>query len=251
MEKRRLDPEVPLSGGRYTANVVRVGDTVRRPTLPTSAYIAALLEHLEASGFRMAPKYLGRDDQDRETFSYIPGEVTEKWRQYSDEAVSQAGKWLRAFHDATRHSKLVRGCPVVCHNDPGPNNAVFHNGRLTAFIDFDLAAPGDPLEDLGYMAWSWCVSSSPSREPISAQAAQVRLLLESYGVTTSQRSAIIPAMIERQSRNVDLWQARATNPPQAGLLHVSGEKIEEIVQWSLRERLFTEKNCAAFRAALA
>ncbi|WP_258564624.1 phosphotransferase, partial [Streptomyces himalayensis] len=23
-----------------------------------------------------------------------------------------------------------------------------------AFIDFDTAAPGDPLEDLGYMAWT-------------------------------------------------------------------------------------------------
>jgi hypothetical protein len=29
---------IPLTGGRLTAGVVRVGDTVRRPTQPSSAF---------------------------------------------------------------------------------------------------------------------------------------------------------------------------------------------------------------------
>jgi aminoglycoside phosphotransferase (APT) family kinase protein len=37
-----------------------------------------------------------------------------------------------------------------CHHDPGPNNTVFRDGRPVALIDFDFAAVGDPLEDVGY-----------------------------------------------------------------------------------------------------
>ncbi|MFF1839091.1 aminoglycoside phosphotransferase family protein [Streptomyces sp. NPDC058231] len=68
---------------------------------------------------------------------------------------------MRSLHEATRSSRLTGTSPVVCQHDPGPNNVVFHQGRPVAFIDFDTAAPGNPLEDLGYMAWTWCISSKP------------------------------------------------------------------------------------------
>ncbi|TKA09590.1 hypothetical protein FCI23_21890 [Actinacidiphila oryziradicis] len=71
----------------------------------------------------------------------------------SDEQVIAAGSLLRALHDATSGSDLVGRFPVVCHHDPGPNNTIFRNGTPAAFIDFDTAAPGSPLEDLAYMAW--------------------------------------------------------------------------------------------------
>jgi len=67
--------ELPLSGGRLTAGVVRVGDTVRRPTGPHSAFVHALLMHLEAVGFAGAPRLLGMDDQGREILSYLAGWV--------------------------------------------------------------------------------------------------------------------------------------------------------------------------------
>ncbi|WP_425508413.1 phosphotransferase family protein [Streptomyces roseirectus] len=37
----------------------------------------------------------------------------------------------------------------MCHHDLGPNNTVFRDEMPAAFIDFDLAAPGSPLEDVG------------------------------------------------------------------------------------------------------
>ncbi|MGC3860229.1 hypothetical protein ACPSM1_08585 [Micromonospora chersina] len=40
------DAEQPLAGGRLTAGVVRVGDTVRRPASPASGFVARLLAHL-------------------------------------------------------------------------------------------------------------------------------------------------------------------------------------------------------------
>ena len=244
------DIEIPLSGGRYTANVVRVGDTVRRPRMVTSPFVARLLTHLEAVGFTKVPRYLGRDEKGRDTLSFIPGDVIERWRHYADDAVREAGAWLRAFHDATRTSGLLDGKSVVCHNDPGPNNAVFQNNRIAGFIDFDMAAPGDPLEDLGYMAWSWCVSSNSERPHVAVQAAQVRTLLDAYGLHSASRAGIVPAMMERHTRNVQLWNQRKNQPPDDALITTSNARIDEIAAWSARERAFVEAHKSAFLEAL-
>ncbi len=71
-----LRVNVILRGG-YTndGQVVRVGDTVRRPWRATSPATGALLEHLERVGFDGAPRFLGRDEDGREVLSYVDGEA--------------------------------------------------------------------------------------------------------------------------------------------------------------------------------
>jgi hypothetical protein len=54
-----------LTGGRMTAGVVLVDDTVRRPVSPSSAFVAALLRLLEQREFDGAPRYLGQADPQR------------------------------------------------------------------------------------------------------------------------------------------------------------------------------------------
>jgi hypothetical protein len=44
-------PEIPLTGGRLTDGVVRVGNTVRRPTGLHSPFVHGLLSHLEAESY--------------------------------------------------------------------------------------------------------------------------------------------------------------------------------------------------------
>jgi len=51
--------EEPLRGGNMTGGVVRVGDTVRRPAAPWTPAVHALLDHLQAVGFRGAPRAHG------------------------------------------------------------------------------------------------------------------------------------------------------------------------------------------------
>lgn len=64
------------------------------------------------------------------------------------------------MNDASRGlAERLGGGEVVWHHDPGPNNTVFRDGVPVAFIDFDFAAVGETLEDVGYTAWSWCISS--------------------------------------------------------------------------------------------
>ena len=105
-------PEEHLEGGNLTNGVVRVGETVRRPTGPWTPSVHALLRHLETRGFDGVPRVYGVDEAGREILEYIQGEVawpTAHRRLLGDlESVHRVGELLRAFHDA------------VADFDPGP-----------------------------------------------------------------------------------------------------------------------------------
>ncbi|MFD9500683.1 aminoglycoside phosphotransferase family protein [Streptomyces sp. NPDC060035] len=242
-----MEPEVKLSGGRITPGVVRIGDTVRRPVTASSAFVADLLGLLEQYGFTGAPRYLGRDDAGRDSFGYLPGWVPATFQRWTDAQVAAAGALLGSLHEATRGSTLAAASAVVCHHDPGPNNTVFVDNRPSAFIDFDTAAPGDPLEDLGYMAWTWCISSRRDAPPAGEQATQVRILTDAYGLDAHGRSGLIDAMLDRQTRNARWWRERSAGP---GPQLASADQILSRITWSEREHAFTVANRPALLSAL-
>ncbi len=240
------DREIPLTGGKLSRGVVRVGNTVRRPVKESSELVASLLCYLEERGVSWAPRYLGRDERGRDTFTFMAGTVPEKWLEHSDAQIAGAARLLRALHDATRGSELAGAHAVVCHNDPSPSNTVFDESeRPIAFIDFDFAAPGDPLEDLGYLAWSWCVSSKPTRAAVSQQAAQVRVAADAYGANSAQRAALVDAMLERCTRNRAFWAAQLAGT------QGSPEPIAARIAWSEAEFAFVTEQRAIFEAALS
>jgi hypothetical protein len=160
--------EEPLPGGTH-GPVVRIGNTVRRRPLPGTPTVHALLRHLEGADFDGAPRALGFDEQGREILSYIPGVVVGQrgggpypaFTRDEDTLVSLA-RLLRRYHDATvgfapppdAAWAFQVGAPregeVVCHNDVGPWNTVFVDGRPRALIDFDTAAPAPREWDMAY-----------------------------------------------------------------------------------------------------
>lgn len=238
--------EIALQGGRLTRGVVRVGDTVRRPAKASSPFVAELLEHLEARGCSWAPRYLGQDRSGRDMLSYLTGSVPEKWQSFADDQLRAAASILRALHDATSGSKLSpRG--VVCHHDPGPNNFVFRDESPVGLIDFDTAAPGSALEDLGYMAWAWCLSSNPLRGHVRFQVRQVRTLVDAYGASAAERAQMPEAIIERLSRNVQFWSNRVEAP---GDILTAREKLPDFVAWSKREKQYIEAHHSELVTAL-
>jgi Phosphotransferase enzyme family len=239
---------VPLRGGRMTAGVVRIGETVRRPSSSASAFTASLLSHLARAGFDGAPRYLGKDDLGRDVLSFMPGDVPAKWRSFADEQVAQAGALLRGLHDASRGlAGRLGGGSVVCHHDPGPNNTVFRDDRPVAFIDFDLASVGDPLDDLGYLAWSWCISSKPSRGDPTDQAHQVRVLAESYGLFAGQRRLLPAAIQDRLARNERFWDERADH----GASVIAGPPPAEVAAWTRQESTFVARFKDVFVSVLS
>lgn len=238
--------EIPLPAGRLTKGVVRVGDTVRRPVKASSPFVAQLLAFLEGRGCAWAPRYLGEDESGRDILSFIPGTTPERWGLFPDEHVRRAARIVRQFHDVTRGSELAGGS-VVCHNDPGPNNFIFLADAPVGIIDFDMASPGDPLEDLGYMAWSWCISSKPSRGPVTGQAQQVRVLADAYGASEADRKSLLDAILERQRRNIRFWSAQLADPDRTA---ISTQKMMEVIEWSDREARYTEAHRRDFGSAL-
>jgi hypothetical protein len=205
--------ERPLKGGLANAGqLVRVGDTVRRPPGPNRDAIHALLDHLGRVGFDGAPRLLGIDEKGRSIVSWIDGEVPmppyPDWSAGAELLVSVA-ELQRRFHDAVRGfvapagavwtTALTPGPPpadaVVGHNDLGLENVVCRDGRAVAFIDFDFAAPVDPLWDVAVALRHWVPFKDPddldeARAEVD-QVARFSAYCDVYGVGADDRVRVV------------------------------------------------------------
>jgi len=190
--------EVPLRGGRVTAGVVRVGETVRRPVTANSDFAKRLLRHLADSGFDGAPASLGTDERGRDVFTFIPGDVPADLAFHDDGTLRRAAGLIRRYHDLSAGllaTPAAAGIEVVCHNDLSPCNFVFRAGVPVAIIDFDAAAPGSRNWDLAYAAWLWLDLGSAEIAAVE-QRRRLGVFLEAYGA--EQTGPVLAAMIERQ-----------------------------------------------------
>lgn len=197
--------EIPLTGGRITPGVVRVGDTVRKPATRNSTFVRRLLEHLASNGSDFSPRFLGIDESERDMLTFIEGDVPGELAYFDEPALREAASLIRTFHDLTSDlvafpTEAETGIEVVCHNDLSPCNFVFRGELPMAIIDFDASAPGSRAHDLGYAAWLWLDLGSPE---ISVFDQQKRLatFIEAYGVL--RVDSVLEAMLERQSILVD------------------------------------------------
>ncbi|MEX1253348.1 MAG: phosphotransferase [Dehalococcoidia bacterium] len=215
------EEEIALPGGTH-GPVVRVGDTVRRISRPSTPAVHSVLRHLEAKGFDGSPRALGFDEQGREVLSFVAGEVGLPIRERvlpvhvrDETTLAGVARLLRGLHDATLDflppadaawASLVggpRSGEVICHNDVGPYNTVFVDGHPTAFIDWDEAAPAPRLWDVAYALYRF-VPFLPDEicsligwpEPPD-RARRTQLFCDAYGL--EQRSGLM----ETAERRVD------------------------------------------------
>ena len=239
---RSAGPEVALRGGRLTAGVVRVGDTVRRPVGPHSPFVHRLLRHLEAVGFDGAPRVLGIDDRGREVLSFLDGWVPPDLGHFADARLAAAARLLRRLHDATAGSELAGEHEVVCHNDPSPCNFVFADARPVALIDFDHAAPGDRLRDVAYAGWLWTLSADDGPS-VPEQARRLRLMAEAYGLDDA--TTLFDAVLRRQAENLaeTLDRTRSADAATARYAH-------DAATWQREQMAWLRANAAEFRASL-
>ncbi|MGH6957042.1 MAG: phosphotransferase [Caulobacteraceae bacterium] len=156
--------EEPLFGGLQSGRVVKVGDTVRRPSGDWTATVFALLGHLRAKGFP-APEPLGLDKRGREIVSFLPGRACNyPWPPalLETSGARAVGAFVSAYHDAVadfappapaiwRHGpQPLRPGEVALHGDFAPHNLVWGDLAPSGLIDFELARPGMPIEDAAF-----------------------------------------------------------------------------------------------------
>jgi Phosphotransferase enzyme family len=210
--------DVPSQGGRAlcggTANrgrVVRVGDTVLRPTAPCRPATHALLGHLDAVGFDGAPRVLAVGPV-TETLTYIAGRAAVPPLaddMLTDEALASVADLLRRYHcaaasfDPAGHA-WPRPVParyrtgLVSHNDVYPANVVFREGRAVALIDFDLAGPGSAVWDFAAAARSFVPLLDEADVIDSRQGRALdrfRIFLAASGLPRASRSLVAEALV--------------------------------------------------------
>jgi Phosphotransferase enzyme family len=137
---------------------------VYRPTGWWTSAVHALLRYLQDSGFSYAPRVLGVDGQGHEILTHIPGRSgREGWAAIvTDRGLASFARLLRAYHDAVRSFRppvgAVCACTdaplgageLMCHGDFGPWNVVWQGQQPVGILDWDLAGPGPPMDDVAY-----------------------------------------------------------------------------------------------------
>ncbi|TYB66125.1 phosphotransferase [Nonomuraea sp. PA05] len=240
--------EIPLPGGFVNA-VVRVADTVRRVPGPRAAFVHELLRLFERRSWAGAPRFLGLDERDREILRFVDGHVA--WEEgqpagvTSDESLARVGALVREFHDVTAGTPLAGDAEVVCHNDLSPKNTVYRDGgaglRPVAFIDWDLAAPGRRVHDVGHACWQYA-GLAPGADPGEA-ARRVRVICDGYGL--ADRGEVVGSVLwwqDRCRRGIEA-DARA-GLPHAVRLRADGvvEQVRAAHDWVAEHRALLERD---------
>ena len=203
--------EVPLVGDGVTPGIVRIGDTVRRPVRPFTATVQAYLAHLHAAGFTGAPVPLGFDEQGREVLSFVAGDVPREPlppEATGEDVLAALACLVRDLHEAAQgwtpppdavwgsNPRATERPELVTHRDYCPGNVVFRNGLPAALIDFDLARPTTRSYDIANALYWWAPLLDPlDRAPALAEAdiaRRVAIFADAYGMTASQRRALVP-----------------------------------------------------------
>ncbi|MEU1306329.1 phosphotransferase enzyme family protein [Streptomyces shenzhenensis] len=204
-----------MSGGNVSDGVVRVGDTVRRPTGPWTPAVHALLTHLNEVGFRAAPRPLGIDEQGREVLTFVPGHVVWPDRSALLEPARQlarVARLIRDFHDAVQDftpppdaqwQVLIpaEGSDIIAHHDLAPWNLVVADESQWAFIDWDTAGPGSRLWDVAYAMHGFIpLSAHPDRERRDA-GDRLRVFADAYNLDEAERRRLVP-LLGRRTRSM-------------------------------------------------
>jgi len=224
------EDEIPLPGGMGGGGlVVRVGTTVRRPVVAQTAAVEAFLAHLASVGFDGAPRPLGRDTTGRSTITWMPGDVAmppfPAWVG-DDTAIESVAVLQRRMHDASRTYVPPQGSvwytpnlppapsgAIVCHNDLCVENVVFTDGRASAFIDFDFAAPADPLLDVAIACRHWVPFKDPADLTDGFEGVDQRhrftRYCEAYGLPDDSRPQVIDHGLDFLDRALVTMRAKA------------------------------------------
>lgn len=240
-----MQDEVELPGGNI-GGAVRIGDTVRRATGPWTPAIHGLLNYLADAGLTGVPRVHGYDERGREVLDYLPG--TAYSPDVPDDVLADAMRWLARYHQVVasyRPSGVITwragraelaADQIICMHDYGYYNWIGTAAGFSGVIDWDLAGPGVPLDDIAFTTWNTAPLAIPM-DP-AYQAARIRLMSEAYGgaFTPLELLEAAPLLAQRSARVIREGQA-AGDPGMLNLLQVGEPERSERRLADLRDRI--------------
>jgi len=208
-----------LTGGNTHGAVVRVDETVRRPTGPWTPGVHALLRHLEAKSFDGSPRVVGIDSENREILTFVPGDVVYPDHLdlvMTDEGLVAIATLVRKFHDTVsdfdspvaytwsdRASDTHLVGELVCHNDLAPWNLVHTPDGRWVFIDWDLAAPGPRSWDLAWALLTFIPLMPGDETDHTTITHRLTLFRDAYGAA-QMNSDVMDVAVSRCQREANL-----------------------------------------------
>jgi tRNA A-37 threonylcarbamoyl transferase component Bud32 len=202
----RSSAEEKLAGGNVGTAVVRLGDTVRRPSGPWSLSVDALLRHLNDVGYPAAPRTLGFDELGRHVLEYVEGDILMPFEPDDHlSAARRVGELIRELHDACAEFTAPADArwnvvippdaeDLVIHHDLAPWNLVLGKERWV-FIDWDNAGPGSRLWDLAYAAHAF--ARLEPHTPVTSASRRVAALAEGYQLDQGGRNRLADLLVPR------------------------------------------------------
>jgi Ser/Thr protein kinase RdoA (MazF antagonist) len=161
-----------------------------------------------------------------------PPEVT------SEESLLAVAKLVRQFHDLTAGTDLAGDHEVVCHNDLSPKNTVYRDVgaalRPVAFIDWDLAAPGQRVHDVAHVCWQY-VGLGPGVADEHEAARLVRAIVDGYALV--DRASVVDTILwwqERCWRGLEVAAEAEAGEPAMIRLRDNGaaDRVRAAHQWT-------------------
>lgn len=203
--------------GSNVGEIVRIGKAVHRPLSPNYEFAHSVLEYLQSVNFPLSPEFLGLDKSGREMLGFIdgyvpPSEIRREANTWTNESLTNVFQGIRAIHDLCANSELRGDKETVIHGDLTPRNTVYDNGNVVAFIDWDLARPGDRLEDIGNALWRFLALGAPVHDDPETQGRLIRFCCNAYQL--EDRSQVLQSIMNAQNATIVIAESHTSKKTQ-------------------------------------
>ncbi|MCL1806318.1 MAG: aminoglycoside phosphotransferase family protein [Oscillospiraceae bacterium] len=252
-----------LEGGRI-GQIKKSENNVFRPAHIWTSDVHCFLRTIIDLGADFVPEPRGIANGE-EIVSFMPGDVYNvpfPQNLLCDSMLISSANLLRKFHTYSEqyivrltHREqwmlpVVEPVEVMCHGDFAPYNVTIVNDEARGIIDFDTLHPGSRMWDIVYAVYRWVPFTISADSGFSGsteeQIRKTKLFLDTYGVTSADRSDFVKLIVKRLECLTDYMRAEAQKGNGVFQQHID----EGHLQGYLEDIEYLEHNSAAILSGI-